>query len=269
MKLADAEATGTINNHDPMPLAWMVRFGRTVGSHVVDALSTRLEGTSGSHVTVAGINVIGAKGDEPVLTDDDPFGLPEWAKNAEREADGEALTADDILLRSAFHLSSGGDGTHAGPAFTAWGRVATGGFEAEADNVTMDGDVTTGLIGFIGFDAEWERALAGIMFSQSKGEGSYRLDPVRREDRALFTLDPRSYSRRIRAVCDLPIKTLRFGALAAIIRRGVTDRASLRALLGVSLSTIEDVEGLMEWDLHWTVDPEVVANRNRIIRGEA
>ena len=94
-------------------------------------------------------------------------------------------------------------------------------------------------------------------------------DGIRREDRALFTLDPRSYSRRIRAICDLPIKTLRLGALAAIIRRGVTDRASLRALLGVSLSTIEDVEGLMEWDLHWTVDPEVVANRNRIIRGEA
>ena len=135
---------------------------------------------SGSHVTVAGINVIGAKGDEPVLTDDDPFGLPDWAKNAEREADGEALTADDILLRSAFHLSSGGDGTQGGgPAFTAWGRVATGGFEAEADNVTMDGDVTTGLIGF---DAEWERALAGVMLSQSKGDGSYRLDPAHGTD---------------------------------------------------------------------------------------
>ena len=179
VKLADAEATGTIHNHDPMPLAWMVRFGRTIGSHVVDALGARLEGTRGSHVTVAGINIIGAKGDEPVLTDDDPFGLPEWAKNAEREADGEALTADDILLRSAFHLSSGGDGTHAGPAFTAWGRVATGGFETEEDNVTMDGDVTTGLIGF---DAEWERALAGIMFSQSEGDGSYRLDPEHGND---------------------------------------------------------------------------------------
>ena len=39
VKLADAQATGTINNQDPMPLAWMVRFGRTVGSHVVDALT--------------------------------------------------------------------------------------------------------------------------------------------------------------------------------------------------------------------------------------
>ena len=36
----------------------------------------------------------------------------------------------------------------------------------------MDGDVTSGLIGF---DAEWERVLAGVMLSQSSGEGSYRL----------------------------------------------------------------------------------------------
>ena len=43
----------------------------------------------------------------------------------------------------------------------------------------MDGDVTTGLVGF---DAEWEQALAGIMFSQSTGEGSYRLDPEHGND---------------------------------------------------------------------------------------
>ena len=151
----------------------MVRFGRTVGSQVVDALTQRLEGASGSHVTVAGINVIGASGLEPEAEDDDPFGFPEWAKDAEREADARTITAADILLQSAFHLSSrsvqGG-----GPAFTVWGRVATGGFETEEDGVTMDGDVTTGLVGF---DAEWERALAGVMLSQSEGEGSYRLGP--------------------------------------------------------------------------------------------
>ena len=43
----------------------------------------------------------------------------------------------------------------------------------------MDGDVTTGLVGF---DAEWERGLAGIMLSQSTGDGSYRLDPAKGED---------------------------------------------------------------------------------------
>ena len=111
---SDAVATGTIENTDAMPRAWMVRFGRTVGTQVVDALTQRLDGAGGSHVTVAGINLIGAKGEEPTLTDDDPFGLPEWAKNAEREADAQSITADDLLLRSAFHLSSGGNAMQQG-----------------------------------------------------------------------------------------------------------------------------------------------------------
>ena len=179
-RLGGSTATGTINNTDAMPRAWMVRFGRTVGSQVVDALSARLDGTSSSHVTVAGINVIGGSGVKPETKDDDPFGLPEWAKNAEREADAQTITADDILLRSAFYLSSGGDGAQGeGAAFTVWGRIATGGFEAEEDDVTMDGEVTTGLVGF---DAEWERALAGIMLSQSTGDGAYRLDPAKGTD---------------------------------------------------------------------------------------
>ena len=168
--LADASATGTINNSDPMPLAWIVRFGRTVGSQVVDALGERLDSGGASHVTVGGISLNGEPGEVPE-ENDDPFGLPEWAKGTQREESEQSLTANDVLLGSAFHLSSGG-GQGGGAAYTAWGRVARSGFEAEVDDVTMDGDVTTGLIGF---DAEWERLLAGVMLSQSTGEGKYRL----------------------------------------------------------------------------------------------
>ena len=168
--LEDGTATGTINNSDHMPGAWMVRFGRTVGSQVVDALTQRLEGASGSHVTVGGIPLTGAPGAVPEAPSDDPFGLPDWATRAQREAPAQSLTANDLLLGSAFHLSSGG-GQGAGAAYTAWGRVATSGFAAEVDGVTMDADVTSGLVGF---DAEWERVLAGVMFSHSTGEGDYR-----------------------------------------------------------------------------------------------
>ena len=42
-RITDATATGTIENSDPMPRAWLVRFGRTVGSQVVDALSDRFD----------------------------------------------------------------------------------------------------------------------------------------------------------------------------------------------------------------------------------
>ena len=171
-RIADGVATGTIENTDHMPAAWLARFGRTVGSHVVDALGERLEGGAApSHVTVGGIRLTGAPGVVPEADTDDPFGLPEWATKIHREEAARTLTRDDLLLRSAFHLSSGG-GEAAEPAFTTWGRVSMSGFEAEVDDVTMDGDVTTGLIGF---DAEWERVLAGVMVSQSTGEGDYRL----------------------------------------------------------------------------------------------
>ena len=170
--LADGSATGTINNTDAMPKAWMIRFGRTIGSQVVDALGQRLDGQSASHVTVGGINLTGAAGRAPEAQADDPFRLPEWASGTQREESAQNLTANELLLGSAFHLSSGG-GQSGGPAFTTWGHVARSGFEADVDDVTMNGDVTSALIGF---DAEWERVLAGVMLTQSRGEGAYRLD---------------------------------------------------------------------------------------------
>ena len=171
VQLGRASATGTIVNSDPMPRAWMVRFGRTVGSHVVDALGQRLEGGTTSHVTVGGIPLTGTPGAVSEAQSDDPFGLPTWAKGAEREESAQNLSGNDLLLRSTFHLSSGA-GEGGGAAYTAWGRVATSGFEATVDDVTMDGNVTSGLVGF---DAEWERVLAGVMLSHSAGDGEYRL----------------------------------------------------------------------------------------------
>ena len=105
--LADGSATGTINNTDPMPLAWMVRFGRTVGSQVVDALGQRLDSATASHVTIGGINLTGEPGAVPV-ENDDPFALPEWTTRSGLETDGDDITTNDLLLGSAFHLSSGG-----------------------------------------------------------------------------------------------------------------------------------------------------------------
>ena len=183
-RIADATATGTIENSDHMLQAWMVRFGRTVGSQVVDALGQRLGGGQASHVTVAGVPLTGGAAPVPEDKADDAFGLPEWAKDARREQEARTITADDLRLRSAFHLSSG-SGEPGGPAFTTWGRVSTGGFDAEVDDVTtggavtMDGDVTTGLLGF---DAEWDNLLAGVMLSQSTGEGAYRVDPAEGHD---------------------------------------------------------------------------------------
>ena len=178
VRLSDATATGTIENTGPMPRAWAVRFGRTVGSQVVDALTARLAGGGGSHVTVGGIRLTGAPADEPEPEPEDPFALPAWA-SAQLEEEARTITGRELLLGTSFRLSSAGGADAPGPAFTAWGRVARTGFEAREDGVTLDGDVTTGLVGV---DAEWERALAGVMLSRSTGDGGYRLDPEQGED---------------------------------------------------------------------------------------
>ena len=182
-QFADPNAIGTITNNDPMPRAWIARFGRTVGGQVVDALSGRLDGSPSSHVTVGGMSLA------PGATD--PAGRPpdamahrlheHSARSSawdERQAT-RSMSGRDVLLGSSFHLSSGApDGT--GAALTAWGRVATGGFEADVDDVRMDGDVTTGMLGF---DAEWDRVLAGVLVSQSDGDGSYVLSEAMGDDR--------------------------------------------------------------------------------------
>ena len=170
-RIADATATGTIENSDPMPKAWLVRFGRTVGSQVLDALSERFDAPGRSHVTVGGVALRGgeAPGEAPAR-ERDSLTLAGRGAETERAGPERTLTLDELVAGTRFHLSSG-EPDAAGAAYTAWGRVATGGFDAEVDDVTLDGEVTTALVGF---DAEWERALAGVMLSQSSGEGDYR-----------------------------------------------------------------------------------------------
>ena len=173
VRLGNAEGVGTIENSDPMPKAWNLRFARQIGGFLVDALGARLDDSGQSRMSVGGIPLMGAMPGEPETEEEDPFGLPAWAQGA-REEDMGSMSARDLLLGSSFHLSSRGEDAAGGPAFTAWGQVGTGGFEAEEDDVTLEGDVTSGIVGF---DAEWERGLAGIMLSQSRGTGSYRLAP--------------------------------------------------------------------------------------------
>ena len=166
------EATGTITNDDPMPGAWIARFGRTVGTQVVEAIGARLDGTPSSHFTVGGVSL---GGPTPPL-EAEPLTPQDWL--AEQLAHGpdartpeeRIVTGQDLLLGSSFHLASQDDAGRRGPLLSAWGRVVTGGFRTEVDGVTMDGDVTTG---FLGFDAEWERLLAGVLLSRSEGDGAY------------------------------------------------------------------------------------------------
>ena len=124
---------GTITNDGAMPREWLSRFGRTVGTQVLDALGGRFDGAGGagggSHVTVGGIPLTGAGQvpEEEETERTDPFALPEWATRA-REAEARTLTMEELVLGSAFTLRAGADDGE-GPAYTAWGRVARGGVQ--------------------------------------------------------------------------------------------------------------------------------------------
>ena len=167
VKLADASAIGTITNDDPMPQAWLARFGRTVGIQVMEAVSARLDGNPSSHLTIGGVSL---GGNTPLAAE--PLAPQDWlAEQVAQDPQERILSGQDLLLGSSFHQVSQADDT-GGPALSAWGRIATGGFQADVDDVTMDGSVTTG---FLGFDAEWERLLAGLLLSHSEGDGDYNL----------------------------------------------------------------------------------------------
>ena len=62
-RLTDDTATGTIENADPMPQAWLARFGRAASDHVVEAISDRWRDgdaqMSETHFTLGGRQVNG------------------------------------------------------------------------------------------------------------------------------------------------------------------------------------------------------------------
>ena len=194
-RIADGEATGTITNDDPLQKMWLSRFGRTVASHVTDAVSDRLSGPlTGAELSVGGQRVdlartkdeawlgqtltslaraLGVReGPEPEGGGWPGTGLGVRESPAASRAPARTVSGRELLLGSAFHLAREGEG--GGPGLAAWGRVTVGGFDGEAPadggTVRIDGEVTTGILGA---DAEWDRLLAGVAVSLSEGEGAF------------------------------------------------------------------------------------------------
>ena len=211
-RIGDGEATGTIANADPLQKMWLSRFGRTVASHVTDAVSDRLANPlTGAQVTVGGQSVdLAATEDGAALTQAltavaRAFGASEAPARADAFGSGPAVPASgpgaqagsgawpgtglrdapapggtstrdlsgrELLLGSAFHLAREGDGT--GPDLAAWGRVTVSGFDGEerADDGRLRLDGDV-TTGILGADAEWDRLLAGVAVSLSEGEGTF------------------------------------------------------------------------------------------------
>ena len=179
--IGDASATGTITNSDPMPKAWLARFGRTVAGQVLDAVESRLEAprAAGVEASLAGQRLGGASPGEVEArerreAEERMTALADWVRGETSEEEGaqgfgtRAVSERELLLGSSFALTGGSAETGFG---ALWGRAAVSGFDGRDGDLTVDGEVTSAMLG-----ADWTggRATAGVALAHSRGEGSYR-----------------------------------------------------------------------------------------------
>ena len=143
--LADAEATGTIVNSDPMPKAWLARFGRTASVQTVDAIRERLAGgprrSADNHFTVGGQRV-------DQLFDD----FRNAARGADAKETGDRAAPDRRLEdESAWErmdrlkAESMGWGTAPGGTGLSGGGIGLAGGESAGGTPRMGGPAPTGL----------------------------------------------------------------------------------------------------------------------------
>ena len=212
--IADASATGTIVNTDPLQRAWLARFGRAVADQVMEAVGARIEGRTpaSAQLTLGGRQVLmdakwpAGEGSLPAswtkaggisstaippssvgidfggpLTQGRGAGLGREGN----DSPAQEVSMSEFLLASSFHMASaGGEDKDASGRWSMWGRGARSSFSGRDGDLTLDGDVTTGLVGA---DYESARLLAGVALALSAGSGTYTATAARGELESTLT----------------------------------------------------------------------------------
>ncbi|WP_420604425.1 Calx-beta domain-containing protein [Methylobacterium sp.] len=194
--IADGVGVATIVNDDPMPAAFLSRFGRTVAEQALDGIAGRIAAprTAGAQGTLAGqaLSFGTVSAADGAANDNAPMG---------GVAHGVSLAQSDVVR--AFGASAGGLGGHGpdrahgmgeshtmtgleallGSSFTAtgeqdatggslafWGRAAQSNFDGREGTFSLDGETTTAMLGADYARGKW---LVGLALMQSSGEGGY------------------------------------------------------------------------------------------------
>ncbi len=195
VSIADGVAVGTITNSDPMPAAWLARFGRTVAEQALDGIAGRIAAprTAGVEGTFAGqaLNLDpGSQADGPAVQDapgslagtdmlaenDVSFGgtggTAEFGDDAlgfdSSSGQSYAMTTAEVLLGSSF-TATGEEDSHGG-SLALWGRAAQSHFDGREGTFSLDGEATTAMLGADYARGTW---LLGMALMQSTGEGDY------------------------------------------------------------------------------------------------
>ena len=179
--IADGVAVGTITNSDPMPAAWLARFGRTVAEAALDGVADRIAAprASGVEGTLAGQ----ALTFDDAAAGDDPLKLEPLRSASLRDAGApagtgtfgdddttlETLSLSEALLGSSFTATSAPDAS--GGTLALWGRAAHSSFDGREGTFSLDGETATAMLGADYARGRW---LFGMALTQSEGEGAYR-----------------------------------------------------------------------------------------------
>ena len=181
----DDTATGTIKDDDAaVAKAWLARFGRTVASHVVEAVDARLTGELGptTQVTLGGTTL--------------PSAPTPIQPNAAAAMPHTTMEGGAFLAGSSFQLlASDTGGESAGTGLTMWGRGAATGLQASDEVVSsLKGQVGTGTVGV---DYDWGGILAGLAVAYSGGGADYKLagDQGRADEAASWLISAHPYAR--------------------------------------------------------------------------
>ena len=166
-RIADAVGVGTIVNADPMPKAFLARFGRTFAEQALDGIAGRIAAPRhpGARGTLAGQALpFGAGGDSGVARALGGHG-PE---DTHGPGASRTVTGLEALLGSSFTATGETDAT--GGSLALWGRAAQSSFDGKEGTFSLDGETTTAMLGADYARGDW---LVGLALTQSAGEGGY------------------------------------------------------------------------------------------------
>ena len=208
--IADGEAVITIENSDPLPSAWLTRFGRAAAETAIGGITARMEAprTPGTEAAVGGYalgdvalggegarhqgglitggmlthpGIVGGErpggrsagqfpGGAGLLHTDAPF----QAVNGPGFGAGPYSTTHSMTLGDLLvgsRLALTGGADAGGGSLGIWGQGSRTSFDGAQDGINLDGDVTTALLGADYARGDW---LVGVALTQSRGDGGYR-----------------------------------------------------------------------------------------------
>ena len=165
-RIDTASGLGIIKNDGPIPRAWLGRFGRTVADQVLDAVESRMRAARkpGVEVTLAGQRVGGQAPQE----DADAARPSVWQEPVGfHSLESRGVTRRDLLGGTSFAVT---EQTGPGGYVSLWGRGAVSRFDGREGELTLDGEVSSAMVG-----VDWARddRTAGLIASRSVGQGGY------------------------------------------------------------------------------------------------